>query len=164
MKLQLSYFEDTDTLSIWNGEPASEADDVARNLLIDLDASGSPVGLTLEHAADLCMPELLGANASPELNSESSSNSHPSPTEIPDRREDLGLLIDYHQQSDTLWLGNGLPTPKGKGIGEYVTAFFDDEDRPNAVMIEHAAEILLPLLQAAMRAREEGSEKPAKAS
>ena len=153
MRLQISYFKDTDTLSIWNGEPASEADDVARDLLIDLNASGSPVGLTLEHAAELCLPQLFGATDSPEFKSDSSSNSHPSPNEILDRREDIQLHIDYLQQSDTLWLGNGLPTPKGEYMAEYVTAFFDDDDRPNAVMIEHAAEILLPALQAAMKAK-----------
>ncbi|MDE2938645.1 MAG: DUF2283 domain-containing protein [Chloroflexota bacterium] len=164
MKLQISYFKDTDTLSIWNGEPAREADDVAENLIIDMNASGSPVGLTLEHAAQLSLPELIGSAASPELYKESFSNPHPSPTGVPDRREDIKLHIDYHQQSDTLRLGNGLPAPNGEDIAEYVTAFFDNEDRPNAVVIEHAAEILLPVLQAAMKASEEGSEKPAKAS
>ena len=163
MNLQISYFKDTDTLSIWNGEPASEADDVAKNLLIDLNASGSPVGLTLEHAAKLCLPELLGVGASQELNSESSSYSPSSPARVPDRREDIRLHIDYHQESDTLWLGNGLPIPSGEDIAENVTAFFDD-DRPNGVMIEHAAEILLPVLQAAMKAKEEATNKPAKAS
>ena len=56
------------------------------------------------------------------------------------------LQIDYHEQSDTLWLGNGVPTPVGNDIGEYVTAFFDDDEEPNAAMIEHAAELLLPII------------------
>ena len=74
------------------------------------------------------------------------------------------LQIDYHEQSDTLWLGNGLPTPVGDDIAENVTVFFDmEETQPNAVMIEHAAEILLPILQAAVQAKE-GSVKPAKSS
>ena len=163
MKLQISYFEDTDTLSIWNGVPAWSADDVAENLTIDLTASGSPVGLTLEHAAELSLPELLGATALPELKNDFSSNSHPSPVEISERREDIKLEIDYHAESDILWLGNGLPTPNGEDVAEYVTAFFDD-DRPNAVMIEHAAEMLLPVLQAAMKAKEEADHKPARAS
>ena len=60
------------------------------------------------------------------------------------------LQIDYHRESDTLWLGNGLPTPVGDDIAENVTVFFDmEETQPNAVMIEHAAELLLPILQAA---------------
>ena len=59
------------------------------------------------------------------------------------------LKIDYHAESDTLWLGNGLPTPDGEDIAENVTAFFDDDGQPNAVMIEHAAKLLLPILTAA---------------
>ncbi len=78
------------------------------------------------------------------------------------------LQIDYHEESDTLWLGNGLSTPVGCDVGENVTVFFDmEETQPNAVMIEHAAEILLPILQAATQANEatkEGSVKPAKSS
>ena len=58
------------------------------------------------------------------------------------------LEIDYHPESDTLWLGNGLPTPDGEDIAENVTAFFDDDGRPNAVMIEHAAKLLTPILMA----------------
>ena len=61
----------------------------------------------------------------------------------------MKLEIKYHAKSDTLWLGNGLPTPNGEDIAEYVTAFFDDNDQPNAVMIENAAELLLPILMAA---------------
>ena len=73
------------------------------------------------------------------------------------------LQLDYHQESDTLWLSNGLPTPVGDDIAENVTVFFDmDETQPNAVMIEHAAELLLPLLQSAMQAKGEAGEKPVK--
>ncbi len=78
------------------------------------------------------------------------------------------LQIDYHEQSDTLWLGNGQPTPVGDDIAENVTVFFDMEmTQPNAVMIEHAAEILLPILEAAIQAKKEAKEgavKPAKSS
>lgn len=75
------------------------------------------------------------------------------------------LQLDYHQESDTLWLGNGLPTPVGYDIAENVTVFFDmDETQPNAVMIEHAAEILLPILQTALKAKEGDREKPAKSA
>ena len=75
----------------------------------------------------------------------------------------MKLEIRYHQESDTLWLGNGRPTPDGESVAERVTVFFDDDDRPNAVMIENAAEILLPILQAAVQDKE-GSAKPAKSS
>ena len=56
MKLDISYYSDMDTLSVWNGKPARKADDVAENLTIDLDESGSPVGFSLEHAIELLLP------------------------------------------------------------------------------------------------------------
>ena len=56
MKPKIYYDKDTDTLSIWNGIPASEAEDVAEDLVVDFSDEGQVVGFTLEHAA-----ELLGA-------------------------------------------------------------------------------------------------------
>ena len=56
MKPKIHYDKDTDTLSIWNGIPASEAEDVAEHLVADFDDAGQVVGFTLEHAS-----ELLGA-------------------------------------------------------------------------------------------------------
>ncbi len=61
----------------------------------------------------------------------------------------MNLKIDYHPESDTLWLGNGQPTPNGEDVAENVTVFFDDDDRPNGVMIEHAAALLRSILNAA---------------
>ncbi len=61
MKLKVSYFKDTDTLSLWNGEAASHGDDVAENLIADYDAAGDAVGFTLEHAAELLLPILTAA-------------------------------------------------------------------------------------------------------
>ena len=58
----------------------------------------------------------------------------------------MKLIIDYDQETDILWLSNGQPTPDGEDIAEYVTAFFDDEGKPNGVMIEHAVELLGPVL------------------
>jgi hypothetical protein len=74
----------------------------------------------------------------------------------------MKLQIKYHAESDILWLGNGLPTPNGEDIADYVTAFFDDNDQPNAVMIEHAAKLLLPILTAAKQ--ETDSSKPEEAA
>ena len=75
------------------------------------------------------------------------------------------LQIDYHEESDTLWLGNGLPTPVGDDLAENVTVFFDmDETQPNAVVIEHAAKLLLPILQSAIQAREDATGQPEKPS
>ncbi|MCY4654566.1 MAG: DUF2283 domain-containing protein [Dehalococcoidia bacterium] len=53
MKLKVFYDKDTDILSLWNGRPASEADDVAEHLVADFDDDGEVVGFTLEHASEL---------------------------------------------------------------------------------------------------------------
>ena len=57
MKLNVYYDSETDTLSLWNGQPASEGADVADNLTADFDAEGEVVGFTLEHAAEILKSE-----------------------------------------------------------------------------------------------------------
>lgn len=61
MKLKVHYDSETDTLSLWNGNPASEADDVAEYLVADFNGEGEVVGFTLEHAAELLGPALSGS-------------------------------------------------------------------------------------------------------
>ena len=53
MKLSIYYDKETDTLSLWNGQLASEGADVADSLTADFDAEGEVVGFTLEHAASM---------------------------------------------------------------------------------------------------------------
>ena len=53
MEPKVYYDRETDTLSIWNGIPSSEAEDVAENLVADFDDAGQVVGFTLEHASEL---------------------------------------------------------------------------------------------------------------
>lgn len=74
----------------------------------------------------------------------------------------MKLEVSYFKDTDTLWLGSGQPTPNGDDIAEYVTAFFDDDDRPNAVMIEHAAELLLPILTGKSQQSEKVIDQPTK--
>lgn len=57
----------------------------------------------------------------------------------------MKLVIEYHAQSDTLWLGNGETASEGEDITENIIVFFRD-DRPVAVHIDHAAELLMPIL------------------
>ncbi len=71
MKLQVSYYKDTDTLSFWNGEPSSTADDVADDLLVDYNANGEAVGFTLEHAAETLLPLLKAVAEAAEVARES---------------------------------------------------------------------------------------------
>ena len=63
MKLNVYYDSDTDTLSLWNGKPASEGADVAENLTADFDAEGEVVGFTLEHASEIL--KAMGARPFP---------------------------------------------------------------------------------------------------
>lgn len=74
IKLDIRYFSDTDTLSLWNGRPASEAGDliavgeliydtnargdVPADVIADYDADGKVVGFTIEHAAELLLRPL----------------------------------------------------------------------------------------------------------
>ena len=60
MKLNIYYDPETDTLSLWNGQPADEGADVAENLTVDLSADGDVVGFTLEHASQLMESVLIG--------------------------------------------------------------------------------------------------------
>ncbi|MXX54078.1 MAG: DUF2283 domain-containing protein [Dehalococcoidia bacterium] len=69
MKPKVYYDRETDTLSIWNGIPASEAEDVAEYLIANFDAGGEVVGFTLEWAS-----ELLGAVPSAPDSSNKGSN------------------------------------------------------------------------------------------
>ena len=53
MKLKIYYDRETDTLSLWNGQPGDDGADVAENLTVDFDSEGEVAGFTLEHAAEL---------------------------------------------------------------------------------------------------------------
>lgn len=72
MALKISYYADTDTLSLWNGQPASEAEAVDDYLIVDFAADGSVVGITLDHAAQLLAPILSRRADFPEVESASS--------------------------------------------------------------------------------------------
>ena len=61
------------------------------------------------------------------------------------------LRIDYDPESDTLYLGNGLPASNGEDVANNVTVFFTDDFDHHGVMIEHAAKLLVPILTAAGR-------------
>lgn len=58
MKLDIYYDAETDTLSLWNGVPATEGEDVAENLVADFGRDGCVVGFTLEHAAKVLKADL----------------------------------------------------------------------------------------------------------
>lgn len=57
-KLVICYYDDTDTLVLWNGVPAREGRIVAEHLTSESDANGDVTGIVLEHAAQLLRPYL----------------------------------------------------------------------------------------------------------
>ncbi len=58
-KLMIRYYDDTDTLVLWNGTPAKEGRIVAEHLTSESDAYGDVTGIVLEHAAQLLRPYLF---------------------------------------------------------------------------------------------------------
>ena len=60
--------------------------------------------------------------------------------------ECLAPEIKYDAESDTLWIGNGLPSPNGMDLFDGCVVFFDKERRVSGVMLEDARELLLPFL------------------
>ena len=61
-QLQIHYDHETDTLSVWNGNPVDSSREIQQHLLIELDAHCAPVGFTLEHALEILRPHLPAAN------------------------------------------------------------------------------------------------------
>ena len=55
-KLKVFYDPETDTLSLWNGRPACEGEEVGEGLTVDLDGDGEVVGITLDGASKLLAP------------------------------------------------------------------------------------------------------------
>lgn len=56
------------------------------------------------------------------------------------------LLIRYHQQTDTLVLWNGAPAGNGETIAQNLVAESNDAGEVTGIVLEHAAELLLPIL------------------
>jgi uncharacterized protein YuzE len=49
--MDIRYFQDTDTLLlVFNQNTIASTEDLNENLLVDLDANGNPVSMTIEHA------------------------------------------------------------------------------------------------------------------
>ena len=57
-KLKVFYDPETDTLSLWNGRPACEGEEVGEGLTADYDNDGGLVGITLDGAAKLLTPHI----------------------------------------------------------------------------------------------------------
>ena len=63
MSIDVQYSADSDTLLLWTGAPAADAEEVAEGVFVDFDADGNVVGIRLERAAVLLWPMLDAACA-----------------------------------------------------------------------------------------------------
>lgn len=62
---------------------------------------------------------------------------------------DLAREIEYDEESDTLWLGNGKPAPGGMDLFPGCIVFFDGDGRTvTGVMLRGARHLLTPHLYA----------------
>ena len=65
---------------------------------------------------------------------------------MPELEPEKKLLIRYHQQTDTLVLWNGVPAGNGETVAQNLVAESNDEGEVTGIVLEHAAELLLPIL------------------
>ena len=148
MKLEIAYYDETDTLSLWNGRPASEAGDliatgaldadpdgtVTGDIIADYDADGKVVGFTIEHAAELLLHPLTRKGG------------------ISQHLEIDGMYAGYRY---TLSLNNGTLTvnsdreqARSDEVAEHLTAHYDANGDAAGFTLKRAAELLLPHLNA----------------
>lgn len=136
-KLEISYDGEGDTLWINNGGLAPIGHDITHNVLIPFfDYDYTPTSLLLFDAAELLAPHLpieAIADASP--------SSHP---------DSINLQIRYDSVEDTLWMGNGMPTPISTAIVDgAVVLYFYEEDGwriPSGVTIYNAVKRIEPAI------------------
>ena len=64
MSIDVQYSADSDTLLLWTGAPAADAEEVADGVFVDFDADGNVVGIRLERATVLLRPMLAIARVS----------------------------------------------------------------------------------------------------
>lgn len=65
---------------------------------------------------------------------------------MPATPDSLTSEIRYDEESDTLWMGNGKPSPNGEDLFDGCVVFFDKDRRVSGIMFEDARELLLPIL------------------
>lgn len=149
MTLEIAYFEETDTLSLWNGTPASEASDliasgaldvngdtegaVTGDILADYDSAGRVVGFTIEHAAELLLHPLVSKGG------------------VSDYLEIDGKYAGYSytlsMNNGTLTLSSDRDKVRSSEVAEHLTAHYDVNGDAAGFILKRAAELLLPHLK-----------------
>ena len=149
MKLDIRYFHDTDTLSLWNGRPASEGGDliatgelissngegnaVTVDIIADYDADGRVVGFTIEHAAELLLHPLARKGGTT------------------DHLEVRGVYAGYRytlsMNNGTLTMSSDRVKVRSDEVAEHLTAHYDADGDATGFTLKRAAELLLPHLK-----------------
>lgn len=99
MSIDVQYFAESDTLSLWTGAPASDAEEVAEGVFVDFDADGNVVGIRLERAAVLLRPMLAIARVSRAPRGEASGmDDHQLETTL--RSMGKACFVKYYEHAD----------------------------------------------------------------
>ena len=149
MKLEIAYFSDTDTLSLWNGKPASEGGDliamgalifednanggVTGDVIADYDSDGRVVGFTIEHAVELLLHPLATKGRTSEH------------LEVKGMYAGYGytLLLNH----GTLSLYSDREQVRSSEVAKHLIAHYDADGDAAGFTLERAAELLLPYLK-----------------
>jgi len=149
MKLDIRYFSDTDTLSLWNGRPASEGGDliatgalsvdddsdsvVTGDVIADYDSDGRVVGFTIEHASELLLRPLARKGGQS------------------DHLEVKGIYAGYgytlSMNNGTLSLCSDRERVRSGEVAKYLTVHYDADGDAAGFTLERAAALLLPHLK-----------------
>ena len=99
MSIDVQYSADSDTLLLWTGAPAADAEEVAEGVFVDFDADGNVVGIRLERAAVLLRPMLAIARVSRAPRGEASGmDDHQLETTL--RAVGKACFVRYYERAD----------------------------------------------------------------
>lgn len=140
MKLIIRYFGDVDYLTLWNGRQPGGGEDVSAGFTAFFDdADDSVVSFTIQSAVRDLAPVLYGKE---------STDGQPVRRKAGQQGylADVPLLIEYHQDSDTLRLWNGRQTSRKQIVADTLHAEFDGDGGIAGFTLERAARQLRPFL------------------
>ena len=128
--LDLFHDAESDTLWVGNYRPAPGGADLCSSCIVFFEKYPATVsGFMLWGAKEVLSPLFSGAETR---------------YQNPDDHE----VITYDPDMDSLRLQNGRPALVQRDIFEGCSVFFDDEDAVAAIVLERAAELLIPVLTA----------------
>ena len=140
MKLLIRYSSDVDFLTLWNGRLSDGGEDVSAGLTAFFDDSDDTVvSFTIQSAVKDLAPVLFGKK---------SADGDPVLQRVGQKGylEDIPLLIEYRQDSDTLRLWNGRPAARTQAVADTLAAEFDDTGGVVGFTLERAVGQLRPFL------------------